>query len=427
MSAATVPFIRSLQSSLQMQEDAYKPLRATAFAEFLRIGLPTQKLDAWKYTDLRRLAAREFHLADRAPSVDATALLSIECAQRIVFVDGAFDAKLSLLPTTAGVTARIFKTSPTSESQIANLQARAQQSAFELLNTALSTGGAAIEVESHALLAQPIYVAFIWSKQAAGLMCHPHVTLQVVNGARAQLIEHHLNLGTAANFSNVITSITVGKNAELLHTRIQEDAAASFSIESVLVDVENSARYLNHQYVLGAGLSRCDMQLQLKGSEAHAELHGLLLAQGNQHVDVRTCIEHRVPHTRSIEDYRGIADGRGRVVFNGKVIVHPDAQKTDARQSSRNLLLAPTAEIDTRPELEIYANDVQCAHGATVGQLDASALFYLQSRGLNAADARALLTHAFAAELLERLPDATLREYLLGRLMQHLGSRLPNL
>jgi Fe-S cluster assembly protein SufD len=165
------------------------------------------------------------------------------------------------------------------------------------------------------------------------------------------------------------------------------------------------------------------MHIRLVDIDAAAELHGLVLAQNSQHLDVYTCIEHQAPQTRSIEDYRGIADQRGRVVFRGKVVVAKDAQKTDAKQSSRNLLLSTHAEIDTRPELEIYANDVKCAHGATVGQLDSSSLFYLRSRGIDADEARALLTHAFAAEVIERIPHALVQEHVLARLMTRMRTQ----
>jgi Fe-S cluster assembly protein SufD len=177
---------------------------------------------------------------------------------------------------------------------------------------------------------------------------------------------------------------------------------------------------LNHHYAFGSGLSRADFEVRLTGTGAHTELHGLIFARGSQHLDVRTCIEHAAPDTQSREDYRGIADQRGRVVFNGKVIVAKDAQRIDAAQSSRNLLLSPQAEIDTRPELEIHANDVKCAHGATVGQLDATALFYLQSRGIARDEARALLTHAFAAEVIERIPVDAVRNHVLARFLERM-------
>jgi Fe-S cluster assembly protein SufD len=253
-------------------------------------------------------------------------------------------------------------------------------------------------------------------------MSSPRIDVRLGSNSKATLVEHHIGAGAEANFTNAVIDIRVGEHAMLEHIRVQEDAVSNFNIGSIHATVASGASYLSHQYVFGASLARTDIHVALTGSEALTELHGLVFATQTQHLDVRTVIDHQVPSTRSIEDYRGVADHRGRVVFNGKVIVSKDAQKTDARQSSRNLLLSPQAEIDTRPELEIYANDVKCAHGATVGQLDAAALFYLQSRGVARDEAKALLTHAFAAEVIERIPVPVVREHVLSQLMARMRS-----
>jgi Fe-S cluster assembly protein SufD len=382
-----------------------------AFETFLARGLPTTKLDEWKYTDLRRLAMRQFHPASASGVSTATiesSLLPLKDCHRIVFVDGAPISSLSIAPT-SGVsieapTAALSRTIESTQS-------------FDLLNTALATHCVHIDIRGGAQLRRPVYIAWVWSQPSTALMTHPRVQVSLGANANVTLIEQHIGANTGANFTNSVVDIRLEDHATLDHVVVQEDAPGNFNIGSIHADVGHSANYRNFQYILGGALTRTDINVHLIGTEAAAELHGLVFAQQTQHLDVRTCIEHRAVSARSREDYRGIADHRGRVVFNGKVIVAKDAQKTDAAQSSRNLLLSPQAEIDTRPELEIYANDVKCAHGATVGQLDGAALFYLRSRGLTYREARALLTQAFAAELIERAPSAAVRDHVLERFM----------
>jgi Fe-S cluster assembly protein SufD len=404
------PAIQSWQSAFDTRRDASVDARR-AFAEFLARGLPTTKQDAWKYTDLRRLALKQFQVAapTATPSGPIEALLlPIKDCHRIVFVDGALQPDLALELTQGIDIVAAIATLP---------RATDTTGSFELLNSALATHCVRIAIGSGAQLKRPVYIAWVWTDAARASMTHPRVVVTLSANTNATLIEQHIGAPDGANFANAVVEIQLGKHATLDHVRIQEDGATNFNIGSIHADVACAANYRNFQFIVGGSLSRTDISVRLSGVEAAAELYGLVFAQNSQHLDVRTCIEHLAPSTRSREDYRGIADQRGRVVFNGKVIVAKDAQKTDAAQSSRNLLLSPQAEIDTRPELEIYANDVKCAHGATVGQLDESALFYLRSRGLSHHQARGLLTHAFAAELVERTPVDAVRQYLLAKFM----------
>jgi Fe-S cluster assembly protein SufD len=403
MSAALIsPALKSWQGAFDAQADITATKRK-AFADFLERGLPTTKLDAWKYTDLRRLAMRQFRLPARlesSPNVDALLLPNMG-GQRFLFVDGVLQSRAVLYQDET---------------------IRFSNDAFNLLNAAFSSGGTQIAIADNQVIEQPIYLAFVWSQGANAMMSSPRIDVRLGTNSKATLVEHHVGVNAEANLTNAVLDIHVGDHASLEHVRVQEDAVSNFNVGNVHATVASGASYLSHQYVLGAGLARTDIHVALTGSEALTELHGLVFATQAQHLDVRTVIDHQVPNTRSVEDYRGIADHRGRVVFNGKVIVSKDAQKTDARQSSRNLLLSPQAEIDTRPELEIYANDVKCAHGATVGQLDATALFYLQSRGIAREEARALLTHAFAAEVIERIPVPAVRDHVLSQLMARMRS-----
>ncbi|MBC7983276.1 MAG: Fe-S cluster assembly protein SufD [Candidatus Obscuribacterales bacterium] len=393
------PAIASWQAALATQPQ--EAARQSAFQSFLARGLPTQRDDAWKYTDLRRIASRAYQLPTPSLEADGTApLLQGENWHRIVFVDGQLSRDLSTQRSIPGLSiANVFTDDHLKQTP----------SSFELLNTALGNG-TLIEVAANTILEHPIYVAHVWSTKADGWMRHPRTVLRAATNSRVTLIEHFTSASQANNFCNAVTLVDAGDDSQVTHVTLQEDSETNFHIASLQATLARSSHYAHHHYVLGGSLSRTDISIRLQGAYANAELCGLIFARNTQHIDVRTCIEHQVPNTKSNEDYRGIADGRGRAIFNGKVIVSKDAQKTDARQSSRNLLLSSTAEIDTRPELEIYADDVKCAHGATVGQLDAAALFYLRSRGIDTDAARALLTQAFAAVLLERAPVESLRE-----------------
>jgi len=412
------PALKSWQAAFATQTNASAQQRA-AFADFLAIGLPTTKLDMWKYTDLRRFAMKQFRVATSNNAELPATLLPFENC--IAFVDGALKPSP---PSWGRAGERVFASlkiqAPSPPPSLTMVEeTRTRPDAFDLLNGAFASD-VQIAIADDTVIDQPIYLAFAWTQAAFELMSHPRINLRLGRNSKATLIEHHTGANTQANFTNSVVHIDLGANAELEHIRVQDDAQSNFNIGSVHATVAKGARYLSHQYIIGGGLARADIRVELAGAEAHTELHGLVFAQDAQHLDVRTVIHHQAPNTTSAEDYRGIADQRGRVVFNGKVIVAKDAQRTDARQSSRNLLLSKHAEIDTRPELEIYANDVKCAHGATVGQLDATALFYLQSRGIARAEARALLTHAFAAELIERIPVPAVREHVLSRLMQRM-------
>ncbi|HYM33966.1 MAG TPA: Fe-S cluster assembly protein SufD [Steroidobacteraceae bacterium] len=396
--SASSPALQSWQTAFDAQQDRSAD-QQRAFTDFLARGLPTTKLDTWKYTDLRRLAMRQFQLGTGSIATpDAEALLlPLKNCRPLLFVDGALQRNQQALIKE-------------------NVVVRAD--AFDLLNAAFSKNTTHIEIDGQS--AQPIYIAYVWTQNANALMTHPRVRVTLADNSKATLIEHHVGLNENANFTNAILDIDVREHAALEHVRVQDDAPANFNIGSIWATVARGASYINHHYVSGGGLARTDINVRLVGEDAQTELHGLIFARHTQHLDVRTCIDHQAPNTRSREDYRGIADDRGRVVFNGKVIVAKDAQRTDAAQSSRNLLLSPHAEIDTRPELEIYANDVKCAHGATVGQLDAAALFYLRSRGIDRDEARALLTQAFAAEVIERVPVPAVREHMMAQFLKRM-------
>src|SRR5690606_23665509 len=233
--------------------------------------------------------------------------------------------------------------------------------AFENLNAAFCEDGIVIDVAPNTHWDDPIYVVHEW--QTSGRMSHPRIIVRLGAHSRCTLIEHYLGGESIESFTNPVVTVVAAPGACMRHYRLQQESAKTFHISTVRAQVARDARYSSHEVALGGSLGRVDVTALLEGPGADAKLRGLFVPAGSQHLDNYTCIEHVAPHTTSEEEYRGIADGRGRGVFNGKVKVHQDAQKTDAKQLSRNLLLSPTAEIDTKPELEIYANDVKCSHG----------------------------------------------------------------
>jgi Fe-S cluster assembly protein SufD len=280
-------------------------------------------------------------------------------------------------------------------------------SAFDNLNRAFLEDGVVIEIARDTHVDAPIYIVHQW--QSPGRMIHPRVVVRAGQHSSVTVIEHYLGNPDVEAFTNAVVTIDANPGASVKHYRLQQESRKTFHIGTVRVRLLQDARYSSHDIALGATLGRSDITAVLEGHGADAKLRGIFSPAGAQHLDVYTQIEHVAPHTTSEEEYRGIADGRGRGVFNGKVKVHPHAQKIDARQLSRNLLLSPSAEIDTKPELEIYANDVKCSHGATTGQLDATALFYLRSRGVSADEARMLLIRAFAESILLTIEPKGLR------------------
>lgn len=450
MNATTaIPVVTQSVARLQnafAQQGTSLPVRQQAFDQFLQRGFPTTRDEQWKYTNLRRLEAHEFVFADGdaepASPVGAThespsdigggikqgdSRVAPTNEHTMVFMDGHYREDLSSAVHSDGLRITSLKQLQAIDtaklSDALDIPANAT-CRFVALNTALTQDGALIEVADNCRIKTPLFLNFIWSANNTSLMAHPRIVIRSGRRSRLVVAEQFLGNGDTTHFNNVVTTVQLAEGAQLEHCRIQNENTQSFHIGLLHAELAAHATLTSHYINFGAALARMDINVFLQGSEASVNLNGLQFATGNQHHDTHTRVEHCVPHTNSNEDYRGIADQRGRVVFNGKVLVHEKAIKTDAKQSSRNLLLAGTAEIDTKPELEIYNDDVKCAHGATVGQLDANALFYLRSRGLSAAQARALLTHAFADHIIAQLPVAELREQLTAAGHARFGAEL---
>lgn len=397
--------------------------QSSALERFLARGFPTQRDEAWHYTNLRRLESRNFSLATGGSiTVDAKRLPSFNAA-RLVFVNGTYAPGLSET-SCEGLRVRTWNRAASADTQLTQLilaeLTGIEPTAFRDLNTAFLEAALLLELAPGIDCAKPVHLLHLWT-DVSSQMSHPRVIVRVGHNSRMTLIEHYLTSADLEQFTNAQTAITLEPNADLTHCRLQEESLRAFHIGSIHVSQQRDSHYRFTELALGAGLGRTDLNVRLEDKGARAELDGLFFPRATQHLDVHTRIDHLAPQTLSDENYRGIAHERGRGIFNGKAVVHPGAQKIEAHQSSRNLLLSPQAEIDSKPELEIYAHDVKCSHGATTGRLDPASLFYLRSRGIDEQEARVLLIHAFVESVLSVVPGEALRSYLHDKLADKLS------
>lgn len=420
------PSLERLQATFAARAPATAELQAvqsTALERFLAQGFPTQREEAWHYTNLRRLESRSFALATESSArIDAKLLPSFNAA-RLVLVNGVYAPGLSEA-SCDGLRVRTWNRAASADTrltqQILAAPKGTESSAFRDLNTAFLEAAMLLELAPNMECTKPVHLLHVWT-DVPSLMSHPRVIVRVGRNSRMTLIEHYLSTADLEQFTNAQTSMTLEENAELTHCRLQEESLRAFHIGAIHVSQQRDSRYHFTELALGAGLGRTDLNIRLEDPGARADIDGLFFPRATQHLDIHTRVDHLAPHTLSEENYRGIAHERGRGIFNGKAVVHPGAQKIEAHQSSRNLLLSPQAEIDSKPDLEIYAHDVKCSHGATTGRLDPASLFYLRSRGIDEQEARVLLIHAFAESVLSVVPGDELRGYLHEKLADKLS------
>ena len=399
--------------------DWARSLRLSAITRFEALGFPTTKNEDWHFTSVAPIAEREFDLlAPPAERVTAAQLEPFTFGatdwHTLVFVNGRYDASLSSakgLPE--GVTLlplkRAYEELPLLVEQYLGKVAAYEGQTFTALNTAFLDDGAVLHVAREIEVAQPIHLLFVTDGTGTS---QPHNLIVLDRFAKATVIESYAGLGDASYFTNVVTEAVVGDGATLTHLKLQRESAKAYHVGTVDVRQARDSHLVSFSFATGAALSRTNIYTELRGEGCGATLNGLYLGDGEQHIDHQTRIEHVEPNCYSREHYKGILDGSAHGVFNGKVFVHPAAQKTDGKQTNNTLLLSEKAQIDTKPQLEIFADDVKCTHGATVGRLDETSLFYMKSRGIDARTARELLTYAFAADVLETIEQVEVREAL---------------
>jgi Fe-S cluster assembly protein SufD len=398
--------------------DWLSALRHESLARFAAAGFPTRRDEDWKYTDLKLVARRSF-LAGPAQALDAPGIDGLDCPA-LVFVNGRLVDTVGLPAgaTVVPLSQAIADGHPACRELLGRV-ANPERHRFATLATALFTDGVLLDLPDDTVLESPLRLVFLAGGGPDPVLACPRVLVRAGVNSRATLIEHY-GAAPGESLSLAVTELALGAGAHLEHYRIQEESGDAFHLGVLAAKLGRDATLVSHNLSVGARIARLDLDVELAGPGSRVEMNGLYIVRDRQHADSHTRVDHAVPRTTSDELYRGVLTGKSRAVFNGKAIVHPGAAGTDARQANANLLLSAEAEVDTKPELEIYADDVKCAHGATTGQLDTAALFYLRSRGIDEDTAKSLLTFAFADTVLARMGLASLRRHaeqlVVGRL-----------
>lgn len=391
------------------------PSQRAALDALLRDGLPHARVEAWKYTPLRALERRSFMTANSTPEIGTELLAGIP-VPRLVFVNGQFDAASSdIAEHVAGITVEVIDALAVDAIKLP------ADAPFARLNTVLAHTGVAIRIDAGAEASAPIHIICIGTPLAADAAWHLRHRIELGAGASCTVIEHLLASGEHAHLSTTRSEIVLGDGARLTHARVQDEAVRATGFLRTDATLASDAGYTRIDLELGGGLSRHELNVLLQGNGGRVNADGVLLADGRRHLDTRLGIQHIGRDTVCALRWRGLASKRGKAVFHGGITIHAGADGSEADLSNKNLLLSNEAEIDTQPVLEIYADEVKAAHGATVGQLDPTALFYLRSRGLTEADARRLLTAAFCREIVSGVEDASLRTQLESALERALA------
>ena len=397
-------------------------LRQCAFERFEALGFPTTKNEDWHYTSVAPIVEAAYP-PRVAPGGDVKrsdlALFTFGASDwpTIVFVNGVFAPSLSSLDALPeGVRVYDMATAfrqgdPLLERNLSKFAAY-EINPFTALNSAFVSDGAVVRIAKEFEVEQPIHVLFVSDAEAAKTQSNPRTLIVAERHSKATVIESYVSTGEASYFTNAVTEVLVEDGANLSHLKIQRESPRAFHVGTIETEQKRDSHYQSFSFATGAQLSRTNVYTTLDGEGAGATLNGLYMLDGEQHCDHQTKIEHAQPNCFSRELYKGVLDGASHGVFNGKVYVDPIAQKTDGKQTNNVLLLSERAQVDTKPQLEIFADDVKCTHGATVGRIDQNALFYMKSRGVNKELARRLLTYAFAAEVLETIETREVREDL---------------
>jgi Fe-S cluster assembly protein SufD len=391
--------------------------RRQAFETYERLGLPHRRIEEWKYTDLRALVGEVLQLAaapDAAAlkrAAEAVKAHAIAGARKLVLVDGVFAADLSDVKALASeVSVKTLR--ETLEKDTGDLLATASTDAMISLNTAMVTDGVVVSIADGAQLSEPIQIIHVATASSASAFTRSQ--LRVGKGARATIIESFVAAGAKAYQVNDAVIVSIGDDADVAHIRLMDDAADAVNITSEIVTVGANTKLNFFNMTTGGAVSRLQGFITLAGEGSDLSINGVNLLKKTEHGDTSLVVDHAVPGCTSRETFRAVIDDRAHSVFQGRIIVRPDAQKTDGKMMTRALLLSDEAEADNKPELEIFADDVSCGHGATAGALDDSLLFYLRARGLPEKDAQALLIQAFVGEAIEQIADDDLREHVIG-------------
>lgn len=396
-------------------------LRLAAAERFAAAGFPTRRDEEWRFTNVSPIAETPFTLATEAQSrltVEGLRPFIYEGMNgtQLVFVNGHFHADLSSPAFPQGVVVSSLASAMAAYPDLveANLGRYAQfdTQAFVALNTAALEDGAFVHIKRGVVVDEPIHLLFVSTPSTGPTVSHPRTLIIAEENCQATIVESYSGTADQVYFTNAVTEVVAAENSVLDHYKVQRESVKAYHIATMQLQLARSANFSSHSIALGGLLVRNDANAYLGGEGIECTLNGVYLGNDRQVIDNHTAIDHAMPHCNSHEVYKGILDGHSRGIFNGKIYVRQDAQKTDAKQTNQTLLLSPTAQIDTKPQLEIFADDVKCTHGATIGQLSDEALFYLRARGIPQDQARALLTYAFASDIVSRIKVDAIRAQL---------------
>jgi Fe-S cluster assembly protein SufD len=402
-------------------------LRHAAIARFTEMGFPTTQDEAWRHTSVASLSESPFPLARHLcaiPRAELEPVMSwMGAGCRLVFVNGSFSSlHSSLLPLPLGMKAGSLAgvlggDSSLLESHLGRY-ARCEDHAFVALNTAFLSDGAMVYIPPNTVVEEPLHLLFVSRPNGRATMSHPRTVIVAGPHSRATIVESYLGLQEDLYLTNAVTEVVLAENAALDHYVLQQESTAAFHLLTLAVHQDRHSIFTSHSLATGGALARSEINCELADEGITCILRGVGAVAGRQHLDTQTKIDHAKTHGTSQQLYKGILGGRAHGVFNGKILVRQDAQKTDARQTNNNLLLSEDAVIHTKPQLEIFADDVKCAHGATVGRLDEEAVFYLRSRGIGLETARSLMTYAFGSETINLVTNKVIRDRLAELLAQ---------
>ncbi len=409
--------LESLPKAATSASSWLNQLRAHAVDQVSVQQFPSMRDEEWRFTDispLTKLPYRPSQAACHLKFSDIKPYCLDETSSRLVFVDGYYASQLSHVienePMIVGNLAELISPHSSAIQPHLGQYARIQDNVFTAFNTAFLHDGALIIIPKNGLVNNPIHLLLIATQ--AKVTSYPRCLLISEPGSQATLIEDYVSLQEAPYITNAVTEISLADNAHVQHVRVQRDSKQAFHLANCAVSLAKASHYQSTSIALGAQVSRYNLDVKHTDEATECIIDGLALITDRQLADTHTRIDHMKPNGTSRQQHKCIVDGTAHAVFNGKIIVHPYAQRTNSSQSSRNLLLSNTAQVDTKPQLEIFADDVKCAHGATVGQLDNEEIFYLESRGLSKITARNLLTYAFGAEIIRKIPVTSLRHQL---------------
>jgi len=412
-------FTRFEKSAIGRDLGWLRKLRQEGFARFSQLGFPTTHDEDWRFTNIAPISRNAFQLAESAKVSrrDLKPFLIPGAACQFVFLNGRYAPELSSLGKLpkgvhAGSLAEAIKSDGDKLQNRLGRYATFDKDAFIALNSAFLADGGYVHVPRGVVVEAPVCFLYVSTGNGAPAMAHPRNLIVAEDHSQVTVVEDYVSIASGVMFSNVVTELYAGEDAVVAHYMIEREDKQALNVSTLRIEQERNTNVESHSVLLGGALVRNNVHPVLAGEGGECLINGLFIGTGRQHMDNYMLVEHAQPHCNSRQFYNGILDEQAHGVFHGRIIVHKNAQKTDAKQTNRNLLLSDDAQIDTKPQLEIYADDVKCTHGATIGQVEENALFYLRSRGLDEVAARRLLLYAFASECLDRMRTGPVRTYL---------------